>query len=267
MATLESIQARIAKLQAQAEALVTTKSSAALEKIRGLMEKHGISVADIETHLGKRPGRKPGKNAASPQQATAAKYRDPKSGALWSGRGRAPAWIANVKNRARFLIEGEAPAPVAKKAAKPGNYVRGPQPVMYRDPKTGATWSGRGRAPAWLAGAKDRKKFLIDGAAEITAELKAKAPKKSAASKSATKTAAVKKTAAKKVAAKKVAMKMSTPATEKAAMRKASVKKAPVKRAVVKKVASKEAIRNASVETSSQAVEAPNITASAEAQS
>ncbi|MFL9929950.1 H-NS family nucleoid-associated regulatory protein [Paraburkholderia sp. RL18-103-BIB-C] len=26
----------------------------------------------------------------------------------------------------------------------------------YRDPKSGATWSGRGRAPAWLAGAKGR---------------------------------------------------------------------------------------------------------------
>ncbi|MGY6122186.1 H-NS family nucleoid-associated regulatory protein (plasmid) [Paraburkholderia strydomiana] len=30
-----------------------------------------------------------------------------------------------------------------------------------RDPKSGATWSGRGRAPAWMADAKDQKKFLI----------------------------------------------------------------------------------------------------------
>ena len=33
---------------------------------------------------------------------------------------------------------------------------------MYIDRKTGATWSGRGRAPAWLADAKDRTKFLIN---------------------------------------------------------------------------------------------------------
>ncbi|WP_081868326.1 H-NS family nucleoid-associated regulatory protein [Caballeronia glathei] len=31
---------------------------------------------------------------------------------------------------------------------------------MYQDPKSGATWSGRGRAPAWIAG-KKREKFSI----------------------------------------------------------------------------------------------------------
>jgi len=34
----------------------------------------------------------------------AQKYRDEKSGATWTGRGRAPAWIAG-KNRDDFLIE------------------------------------------------------------------------------------------------------------------------------------------------------------------
>ncbi|WP_370818047.1 H-NS family nucleoid-associated regulatory protein [Caballeronia glathei] len=32
---------------------------------------------------------------------------------------------------------------------------------MYFDPKSGATWSGRGPAPAWLTGGKDRRKYLI----------------------------------------------------------------------------------------------------------
>jgi DNA-binding protein H-NS len=30
----------------------------------------------------------------------------------------------------------------------------------YRDPATGKTWTGRGRAPTWLEG-KDKVKFLI----------------------------------------------------------------------------------------------------------
>jgi DNA-binding protein H-NS len=30
-----------------------------------------------------------------------------------------------------------------------------PQPPLYRDPNTGATWSGRGRAPHWLDGHTD----------------------------------------------------------------------------------------------------------------
>jgi DNA-binding protein H-NS len=32
--------------------------------------------------------------------------------------------------------------------------------VKYRDPVTGATWSGRGRAPRWIIG-KDRDEFLV----------------------------------------------------------------------------------------------------------
>lgn len=37
---------------------------------------------------------------------------------------------------------------------------RGPQPAKYRDPASGATWSGRGREPKWLVG-KDRDAFAI----------------------------------------------------------------------------------------------------------
>ena len=32
--------------------------------------------------------------------------------------------------------------------------------AKYRDPATGKTWSGRGRAPAWLEG-KNREEFAI----------------------------------------------------------------------------------------------------------
>lgn len=39
-----------------------------------------------------------------------------------------------------------------------------PQPkkaaAKYRDPDTGATWSGRGKPPQWIAG-KDRAPFVI----------------------------------------------------------------------------------------------------------
>ncbi|WP_179402752.1 H-NS family nucleoid-associated regulatory protein [Burkholderia guangdongensis] len=34
-----------------------------------------------------------------------------------------------------------------------------PLPPKYLNPKTGDTWSGRGRAPAWLG--KNRTRFLI----------------------------------------------------------------------------------------------------------
>lgn len=35
-----------------------------------------------------------------------------------------------------------------------------PRPPMYRDPDTGATWSGRGKPPKWING-HERDEFLI----------------------------------------------------------------------------------------------------------
>jgi|ERR1700761_3556854 DNA-binding protein H-NS len=40
---------------------------------------------------------------------------------------------------------------------------KAPLPPRYQDPKTGSTWSGRGKPPKWIAG-KNRERFLIDQA-------------------------------------------------------------------------------------------------------
>lgn len=37
---------------------------------------------------------------------------------------------------------------------------RGPGVPKYRNPENGATWTGRGKPPAWIAG-KDRAQFAI----------------------------------------------------------------------------------------------------------
>lgn len=84
--------------------------------------------------------------------------------------------------------------------------------AKYRDPKTGQTWTGHGRPPAWIVAAKDREAFLIDAPA-------APAAKKSRAARPA-KAAKAPKAAAKKSAAKKGATRgrkgraTSTPAVE-----------------------------------------------------
>ncbi|MGF6596335.1 DNA-binding protein H-NS [Paraburkholderia sp. GAS448] len=170
--TLEAVQAKMKKLQAQADALIAKQSSGVIEKIRELMAKHGLTTADIDAHVGgKQRATKAVAKTMSKGSAAAVKYRDPKSGATWTGHGRAPSWIAAAKNRDKFLVDGSTATtkPVSvSKAKAAGNYVRGPQPAMYQDPKSGATWSGRGRAPAWIAEAKDRSKFLIAGGVEAT---------------------------------------------------------------------------------------------------
>jgi DNA-binding protein H-NS len=167
MATLEALQAKIKKLQAQAEAIASKKSTVALEGIRALMAKHNLTTADIDAHLGRKKRGRPALKSAGVQTKGVAKYSDPKTGATWTGHGRAPAWIAAAKDRSKYLVAG-ASAPVATgvvvKHGTGNGQPKGPQPAKYRHPETGATWSGRGPAPAWLAGEKDRSKFLVAGA-------------------------------------------------------------------------------------------------------
>ena len=59
------------------------------------------------------------------------------------------------------------PTSTARKAAskKPASKTSsrsGAGVAKYRDPKSGRTWTGFGRAPDWLASAKNREAFLID---------------------------------------------------------------------------------------------------------
>jgi DNA-binding protein H-NS len=240
MVTLKSIQEKIAKLQAQAAEVAKKESSAVFEKIGDLMKTHGLTTEDIAAHFRNSSTARHAKaSTKSTAHAGAAKYLDPKTGATWTGHGRAPAWIAKVKDRSKFLAaDGSVSSEAARKpATKPGNYPRGPQAPKYRDPATGATWSGRGPAPAWLASAKDRTAYLIDKTNAVSANATpAKASTKAAVKKAPTKKAAVKKAAVKKAAVKKVAAKEAAPVAKKAAAKKVSVK-----RALAKKVASKTA--------------------------
>ncbi len=257
METLEQIQAKMKQLEVQAEALLAKKTQAVVDQIRDIMLKHGLTTEDIGT---KAKAHRQGKNAvgrvangkakpAATKGKLPAKYRDPKTGETWSGHARPPAWINNAKDRTKFLIAG-ASAPAAAKggdkskaSAKPVSKVvtKSKLPPKYRDPKTGATWSGHARPPQWIAGVKDRSRFLIAGADEHAAAPKAAVAKKAAAKKAATKkaaakrsVAAAKKTPAKKAAAQKGMSKPTPVAGKKAAPKKPAAKKAPAKKNAVK---------------------------------
>ena len=222
MPTLEQIQAKLKKLQAQADVLIAKKAQVAIDQIRELMLKHGLTTADIEAKAKARraanglngyAGSGKAKLAAPGQKI--AKYRDHKTGATWTGHGRAPGWIAGAKDRSVFLIDGASEATgsprfvaagaTATTRAQGKGQPKGAQPPKYRHPTTGATWSGRGPAPAWLASVKDRSKFLIDSSATAAASgAGQKTAGKAGKVKSAATSGAVsKKAAAKKVVAKK----------------------------------------------------------------
>ncbi|AIO43720.1 MULTISPECIES: H-NS histone family protein [Burkholderia] len=98
MATYKELKAQMDALAEKAEAARVAEFQAIVDDIRTKVAEYGITEKDI---FGTRRGR-PAKQAGAPVQA---KYRDPKTGATWSGRGRAPAWIKDAKNRNRFLIQ------------------------------------------------------------------------------------------------------------------------------------------------------------------
>ncbi len=111
--------------------------------------------------------------------------------------------------------------------------------AKYVDPKTGKTWSGFGRAPGWIAGAKNRDAFLAGKSA--AAEPAAKAP--AAFKKVAAKAVKVAKKAVKPAAEKAVAVARKT--TSKAAAPAAAKKKPAAKKAAPKAAAKKSAKKRA----------------------
>jgi DNA-binding protein H-NS len=166
----------------------------------------------------------------------------------------------------------KAAKPKAGKKSAPAKRAGAGQ-AKYRDPKSGKTWTGFGRAPAWIASARSRDAFLIDasqaaasvpvaGAEPVVAKKVAKKAAKKVASiskaaapaKRTSKPAATKKAAAKKEAASKAVVDAApAPAADvkptaakkasggKTAGRKSAAKKAPAKKAAVKKAAAKKA--------------------------
>ena len=173
MQTYSAVTAEIARLQARAEQLRKSEIAGVIGRIREAIEAYGITAAD----LGLVPGSKarPAKSAqpvAKGIQTGVAKYRDPKSGKTWTGRGKPPAWIAGVRDRDAFLISGDAmvqapaPAATAKRGRSKAKAVASTVGVpKYRDPASGKTWTGRGKPPLWIAGAKNRDSFLISASA------------------------------------------------------------------------------------------------------
>lgn len=97
MATYLELKAQADALAQQAEEARLAELDAIISSIREQIAEYGITPEQL---FGRRRA-----VASSPRAPIAPKYRDPKTGATWSGRGKAPHWIAQAKNRSRFLIE------------------------------------------------------------------------------------------------------------------------------------------------------------------
>jgi DNA-binding protein H-NS len=95
MATYRQLTEQLAKVQAQMEAAREKELSATIDQIKEQIAEYGITAEELGFSSKRTTS---GKTGSLPP-----KYRDPKTGATWSGRGRAPAWLG--KRRDKFLIQ------------------------------------------------------------------------------------------------------------------------------------------------------------------
>ena len=156
--------------------------------------------------------------------------------------------IEHLAGPAKSALSGKKGAVKKSAAAK----ATGGRPAKYADPKTGATWSGFGRAPGWIANAKNREDFLVGKApaaqhAVEAVATAAKKPSKRVATAPVAKKASRKAGGIKKVAKTAV---QSAVAASKATAKKvaAAPNKAVAKKAARKKVATKSTGRSAAAE-------------------
>ncbi|CAB3840948.1 H-NS histone family protein [Achromobacter mucicolens] len=109
---LAKINAQIQALQRRAESLRLNGRAAALQKIIRQMRDFQISPEDIQAAYAQKKAarlkRKTAQGKGDSRSVVAPKYRHPESGDTWSGRGRAPRWLAAAEragaSREHFLI-------------------------------------------------------------------------------------------------------------------------------------------------------------------
>ncbi|NTZ81657.1 H-NS histone family protein [Burkholderia metallica] len=91
---LQKLQAQLAELDQRIRAARRRERQAALRQVRQIVTDHALTAREVF-----------GQSYSDRAKlfTIGAKYRDPATGATWSGRGRPPAWIAG-RDRAAFLI-------------------------------------------------------------------------------------------------------------------------------------------------------------------
>jgi len=82
MAGLKEMLQRQAALERQIEELRVQARAAALAEARRLVREHALSAADLADGA-----------SGGARRPVAPRYRDPATGATWSGRGLRPRWV------------------------------------------------------------------------------------------------------------------------------------------------------------------------------
>jgi len=99
MATLNELLAQKAALEKQIVDAQREERTAAIAQIKALMAQYGLTLADLG---GRSPLPAPKRGQGSGAKVPP-KYRDPATGATWSGRGLKPRWLEAALAAGRSL--------------------------------------------------------------------------------------------------------------------------------------------------------------------
>ncbi|WP_198970672.1 H-NS histone family protein [Xylophilus sp. ASV27] len=86
-------------LEAQINDARQRETADAVSQVRRIVEEYGLTAQDVFPPARGRVGRA----SASRGSKVAVKYRDPATGATWTGRGKAPKWIQG-EDRSKYAI-------------------------------------------------------------------------------------------------------------------------------------------------------------------
>ena len=102
--TVADLEKVIAAAERQREARRETGKKELVEEFRAKAEAMGLSLEELVRTSGQ-PSRPAGKTRQPPKAPPPAKYRNPETGATWSGRGRMPKWLALAEEHGRSREE------------------------------------------------------------------------------------------------------------------------------------------------------------------
>lgn len=97
MASYKELLQQREQLEKEIQELRKKEMSDAVSQARALVAEFSLTMEDVFP-----PAR--GKRATTAGNKVAPKYRNPETGDTWTGRGKAPKWIANEDNREKFAI-------------------------------------------------------------------------------------------------------------------------------------------------------------------
>jgi len=93
--SIADLQKELARIQAAIEERRSSAKSELRADIEQMLKDADLSLADVFPEISRGEKAAPRGRGRTRAEATP-KYKDPKSGTLWSGRGRSPKWVEQI---------------------------------------------------------------------------------------------------------------------------------------------------------------------------